>query len=321
MGLPALREALVGHLRTYRSVKCTTEQIMIVSGSQQALALTGQALLTPGDPVWLEEPGYPGARDAVSLAAARIIPVPVDRDGIDVAAGVRLSPKAKAAYVTPSHHYPLGVIMSAARRLQLLEWARRSGAWVIEDDYDSEYRYGGEPLASLHGLDSDARVLYIGTFSKILFPSLRVGYLVLPKDLVARFRAYRDAFDIFPSTLYQSVLAELIGEGHFVRHLRRMRRVYSERRHALVAAISDELGSGVRVVGDEAGFHLVVLLSPGTRDRDVATRAASAGISVVPLSSCYAGRVTRPGLVLGFGSTRPSEMRDALRRLKSIVRG
>jgi GntR family transcriptional regulator/MocR family aminotransferase len=320
MGLLALREALAEHLRTFRSVTCSPEQIMIVSGSQQALALAGQALLVPGDPVWLEEPGYPGARDALRLAAARIVPVPVDEEGLDVAAGERLCPDARAAYVTPSHQYPLGVIMTAARRLQLLDWARRRGAWIIEDDYDSEVRYGGEPLVSLHGLDGDARVLYVGTFSKILFPALRVGYLVLPADLAPRFRSFRDAMDIFPASLYQSVLAELVREGHFVRHLRRMRRVYAERRRALEAAIREELGADARVVGDQAGFHLVVLLPPGVRDREVATRAARAGVSVVPLSTCYAGKRSRPGLVLGFGSTRPGEMREALRKLRPLLR-
>jgi GntR family transcriptional regulator/MocR family aminotransferase len=319
MGLPALREALAAHLRTFRSVACTPDQIMIVSGSQQALALAGQALLMPRDPVWLEEPGYPGARDALLLAAARIVPVPVDDDGLDVRAGIARSPRARAAYVTPSHHYPLGVVMSAARRRELLEWARRCGAWVIEDDYDSEYRYGGEPLASLHGLDGDARVLYIGTFSKILFPGLRVGYLVIPKDLVARFRTFRDAMDLFPATLYQAALAELVRDGHFARHLRRMRRIYGARRRALDAAIVEELGAAVRIVGDHAGFHLVVLLPPGARDHEIALRAAREGISVVPLSSCYVGRRTQPGLVLGFGSTRPGQMPEALRRLKKIL--
>ena len=320
MGLLALREALAAHLHTFRSVSCTPEQIMIVSGSQQGLALAARALLRPGDPAWLEEPGYPGARDALHLAAARIVPVSVDRDGLDVAAGVARSPHARAAFVTPSHHYPLGVIMSAARRLQLLEWARSRGAWVVEDDYDSEYRYGGEPLASLYGLDGDARVVYVGTFSKILFPALRVGYVVLPVDLVDRFRAVRDAMDLFPATLYQAALAEFVRDGHFARHLRRMRRVYAARRRALEEAISRELGPDAPVVGDQTGYHLVVLLPAHCHDVEIATAAARAGISVVPLSSCYVGRRSRAGLVLGFGSTQPREMRAALRQLDGIIR-
>ncbi len=320
MGLLALREALAAHLRTFRSVACSPEQVMIVSGSQQALALAGQVLLRPGDRAWLEEPGYPGARDALRLAAARIVPVPVDREGLDVQAGMSRAARARAAFVTPSHHYPLGVIMSASRRLQLLEWARTSGAWIVEDDYDSEYRYGGEPLASLHGLDRDARVVYVGTFSKILFPALRVGYVVIPADLVDRFRVVRDAMDLFPAPLYQAALAEFVRDGHFARHLRRMRRVYGVRRRALEEAIAQELGPEARVVGDQTGFHLVVLLPAPCPDDEVARQAARAGISVVPLSSCYLGRRPRPGLVLGFGSTLPREMRPALRRLAGILR-
>jgi len=321
IGLPVLREALAAYLRTVRSVSCTAEQIMVVSGSQQALALAAQALLSPGDAVWLEEPGYGGARDALNLAAARIVPVPVDHDGLDVAAGIARAPNAKGAYVTPSHQYPLGVILSAPRRLQLLDWARRRGAWLFEDDYDSEYRFDGQPLASLHGLDGDERVLYMGTFSKILFPALRVGYLVIPRDLVGRFRRFRDAMDIFPAPLNQAVLADFIREGHFTRHLRRMRGIYAERRRALEAALERELGGGVRVAGDHAGMHLVVLLPPDARDHDIAMRAAQRGVSAIPLSSCYTGRPQQAGLVLGYASTRKSEIPDAVRRLKAILRG
>ena len=319
MGLPALREAIADHLRTVRSVACSADQIMIVSGSQQALALASRALLAPGDPVWLEEPGYVGARDAFRVAGARVVGVPVDDDGLDVAAGIARCPGARAAYVTPSHQYPLGMILSAARRLQLLDWARRRGAWLLEDDYDSECRYDSQPLASLHSLDSDDRVLYIGTFSKILFPGLRVGYLVMPRDLVARFRRFRDAMDIFPAALYQSVLAELIRDGHFARHLRRMRGVYAERRRVLERALVRELGDAVRIVGDRAGMHLVILLAKHADDRELATRAAQRGISVIPLSSCYVGRRVQPGLVLGYGAARVGELPDAVRRLKAVL--
>ena len=168
------------------------------------------------------------------MAGARLVPVPVDGEGLDVAAGIARSPQARAAYVTPSHQYPLGMTMSASRRLQLLDWAQRSGAWIIEDDYDSEYRYESLPVAALQGLDRDSRVIYIGTFSKVLFPALRLGYIVIPADLVGRFAAVREAMDIFPPTLYQAVLADFLGEGHFGRHIRRMRLLYRERRAALV---------------------------------------------------------------------------------------
>jgi GntR family transcriptional regulator/MocR family aminotransferase len=321
MGLPVLREALAAHLRTFRSVACSADHIMIVGGSQQALALAWRALVAPGEAVWLEEPGYHGARDALLLAGAEVVPVAVDDDGLDVLAGIARADDARAVYVTPSHQYPLGVAMSASRRLLLLDWARRRGAWIVEDDYDSEYRYGGQPLASLHGLDGDARVVYVGTFSKILFPALRVGYLVIPPDLVARFRHLRGAMDIFPAPLLQAALAEFIAEGHFARHLRRMRAVYAERRRALVSALAREIGESVQVVGEQAGMHLVALLPPGTDDRLVAVRAARRGISAAPLSSCYEGRKRRSGLVLGFGSTRPRDMPDAVRALKAALRG
>ena len=321
MGFVPLREALADHLRTVRSVQCTAQQIMIVSGSQQALALAGRALLDPGDTVWVEEPGYPGARNALTLAGARLISVPVDDDGLDVAAGIARSPAASAAYVTPSHQYPLGTIMSAPRRLQLLDWARRHGAWLLEDDYDSEYRYDGQPIAALQGLDTDQRVVYIGTFSKILFPALRVGYLVIPPDLVARFCRIRQAMDILPAPLYQAVLHDFLQDGHFGRHVRRMRGVYAERRRVLVAAIARELGDTVELAGDRAGMHVVVLLPPDVHDHDVAVRAARRGISVIPLSSCYAGPRPRPGLVLGYGATPVADIPDAVRRLKAILRG
>jgi GntR family transcriptional regulator / MocR family aminotransferase len=319
MGLLPLREALADLLRSTRSMRCDASQIMVVSGSQQGVALAGRALLEPGDPVWLEEPGYGGARDALVMAGGRPIAVPVDEEGLDVAAGIAAAPNARAVYVTPSHQYPLGMIMSATRRLQLLEWARRRGAWILEDDYDGEYRYDSQPVASLHGLDTDQRVLYVGTFSKVLFPAIRVGYVVMPPDLVPRFRRVRDSMDIFPATLYQMALHDFLREGHFARHIRRMRAVYAERRRVLVATLEAELGKGVEIVGDRAGMHLVVYLPRGARDRAIAERAAERGVSVIPLSTCYVGPRPRPGLVLGYGASRVDEIPDAVRRLATAL--
>ena len=253
------------------------------------------------------------------LAGARLVHVPVDDDGLDVAAGIARAAAVRAAYVTPSHQYPLGAIMSAPRRLQLLDWARRRGAWLIEDDYDSEYRYDNQPIASLQGLDTDRRVIYIGTFSKVLFPALRVGYLVIPDDLVARF--FRAAMDNSPALLYQAVLHDFMRDGHFARHIRRMRGIYAERRRALVGALERELGGAVRIAGDHAGIHVVVMLPPGTDDHAIAVQAARRGISVIPLSSCYAGPRPRAGLVLGYGTTRVTEIADAVRRLKAVLHG
>jgi GntR family transcriptional regulator/MocR family aminotransferase len=319
MGFLPLREALAEHLRTVRSVRCTAEHIMIVSGSQQALALASRALVAPGDAVWIEEPGFVGARDAFALAGARIVPVPVDDDGLDVAAGIARCASPRVVYVTPSHQYPLGVVMSMARRLELLGWARRRGAWLVEDDYDCEYHYDIPPTASLHGLDGDRRVIYIGTFSKVLFPAIRVGYLVIPDDLIERFRRVREAFDNFPPPLYQAALADFIVEGHYVRHLRRTRAAYTERRRALIRALQRELGDVIEIIGDRSGMHLVATLAGG--DRDIATRAAARGVSVIPLSSCYAGRATRHGLILGYGATRAHEIGERVRELASVVRG
>ena len=319
MGHEPFREAVAAYLRTARAVRCETDQIMAVSGSQQALDLAARVLLDPGCEVWVEEPGYGGARAALTMAGARLVPVPVDGQGLDVAAGIARAPRARAAYVTPSHQYPLGMTMSAARRLQLLEWARESGAWILEDDYDSEYRYESLPVAALQGLDRDARVIYIGTFSKVLFPALRLGYLALPADLVARFAAVRETSDNFPATLYQAVLADFITEGHFARHLRKMRQLYRERRDALVEAIAVELGGEVRVRDGQAGMHLAATLRPGVDDRRLAAEAARRGLWLMPLSSCYLGAAAEPGLVLGYGGTGVNEIREGVRRLREVL--
>ena len=319
MGNRPFREAVAAYLRTSRAVRCEADQIMVVSGSQHALDLTARVLLDAGSPVWVEQPGYGGARDALRLRGARLVGVPVDDEGLNVAAGIERCPRARAAYVTPSHQYPMGMTMTVSRRLQLLEWARRGGSWIIEDDYDSEYRYESLPIASLQGLDRDSRVLYVGTFSKVLFPSLRVGYLVVPADLVERFAALRAATDDFPPAFLQMVLADFIREGHFARHLRRMRALYRERRGALVEAIGKELGGALHVLEGEAGMHLVALLARGAGDRDLSVRAARQGLWAMPLSSCYFGKAAREGFVLGFGGTDIPEIVDGVRRLRGVL--
>lgn len=318
MGLKDLREALASYLRTARGVICEAEQIMIVSGSQQALDISVRVLLEPGNRVWVENPGYRYARHVFALNGCRVVPVPVDNEGLNVAAGIRRCPEARAALVTPSHQYPLGVTLSASRRLQLLDWAARSGAWILEDDYDSEYRYEGMPISSLQGLDSNSRVIYIGTFSKVLFPSLRLGYLVIPGDLVERFLTVRLAMDIGPAIFNQAVLADFIHEGHFSRHIRRMRLLYRERRNALVANLEKELGDAVEVTGEQAGMHLCVALE-GISDREIALRAACSGLWLVPLSTSYLGKAPRRGFILGFGSTAANEMANAVRKLRAVA--
>ncbi len=318
-GSKALRETIASYLRTARSLHCDAEQVLIVSGSQQALELSARVLLDPGCRVWGEEPGYSLAREVFALTGCHLVPVPVDREGLDVATGMKRFRKARAAFVTPSHQFPLGVTMSASRRFQLLEWAQNTGSWIIEDDYDSEYRYESMPIASLQGLDANARVIYIGTFSKVLFPSLRLGYVVVPSDLAERFLAIRRVTDLGPPTFYQEVLADFIGEGHFARHIRRMRVLYRERRSALVDCIRKELGSMVEVLGGEAGMHLTVTLPSGIRDLEIARRAASQNLWLWPLSPSYLGETARPGFILGFGSTAVPEIAPAVRKIGKLL--
>lgn len=317
-GSKEFRETIATYLRTSRAVNCESRQILVVSGSQQALDLSARVLLDPGSRVWVEEPSYSLMRHALVLAGCDLIPVPVDENGLNVAAGIKSCRQAKAAYVTPSHQFPLGVTMSASRRLQLLDWAKRAGAWIIEDDYDSEYRYESMPIASLQGLDHSSRVIYIGTFSKTLFPALRLGYIVVPADLVDRFSAVRRSMDIFPPYLYQEVLADFISQGHFARHIRRTRLIYSERRNALVSAIRNEFGTELEVVGAEAGMHVVVRLPKGLRDREISARAADQNLWLWPLSSSYLSEQARQGFILGFGSTPAEEMPEAVRRLRRV---
>jgi GntR family transcriptional regulator/MocR family aminotransferase len=316
MGYLPFREAIAEYLGAVRGVRCEPTQILVTTGSQQALQISAQVLLDPKDRVCMEEPGYPGARQAFMTAGARLIPVPVDDEGINVADLIRRGREARAVYVTPSHQYPMGMTMSATRRMLLLNWAMRSGAWIIEDDYDSEYRFGSRPISSLQGLDTDGRVIYVGTFSKVLFPALRLGYVVVPKDLVPAFSAARDAADVFSSTLYQAVLTDFIREGHFARHIRRMRMLYMDRRTALVNAIQIQMGGMLNVIGAEAGMHLVALLPRGTNDVVVSRKAAQRGISAMPLSVCYSRPPSRGGLMLGYGGVNARQIHDGIRELR-----
>jgi GntR family transcriptional regulator/MocR family aminotransferase len=319
LGSEELREAICTYLRTARAVRCEPSQVMIVSGSQQALELTARVLLDAGDPAWVEEPGYWLTRQVLRAAGCRSIPVPVDHDGLNVAAGIRQCRSAKAIYITPSHQFPLGATMSAGRRLQLLDWAERTGAWIVEDDYDSEYRYGSMPIASLQGLDPNARVIYIGTFSKTLFPALRVGYLVIPPDLVDRFAGIRNAMDLGPAHLYQAVLTDFLNEGHYARHIRRMRLLYEERRSALVEGLGEHFESRLEILGAEAGMHLAVALSGRVRDTEIAERAAHEKLWLVPLSSTYLEKPARQGFILGFAGTTVAEMPRAVRHLQQLL--
>jgi GntR family transcriptional regulator / MocR family aminotransferase len=320
LGLEEFREVIADYLRTARAVRCEASQIMVVNGSQQGLDLAARVLLDPESPVWIEEPGYELLRHALTLSGCRLVPVPVDGEGLDVAAGIELCADARVACVTPSHQYPLGATMSAARRLQLLEWAHRNSAWIIEDDYDSEYRYESMPVASMQGLDWGSRVIYIGTFSKTLFPALRLGYLVLPPVLVGRFLAVRQANDLSPSHLYQAALADFIRAGHFTRHIRKTRQLYMERRNALARALREEFGAEIEILGAEAGMHLVITIPHGLSDQKIALEAAKDSLWLWPLSSAYVSGSARQGFILGFGGTKPEDMARHVRRLRKVMR-
>jgi GntR family transcriptional regulator/MocR family aminotransferase len=295
-GYEPLRRALTDYVTLSRGVRCEPTQVIVTAGAQQALDLIARVLLRPGDAAWIEDPGYFGACETLTAVGADVVAVPVDAEGMDVAAGESMNPRARVAYVSPSHQYPLGVTMSMRRRLALLDWAERSNAWVIEDDYDSEFRYVGRPLSSLQGMDAErrgsthGRVLYVGTFSKTLFPSLRLGYLIVPPMLVDAFEAAKAAADRHTSTVDQAVLTEFIDEGHYARHVRRMRLVYAARQETLISATAAHLGRWLDVRPSPAGMHLVgwirkELLRGGISDMALSRAAMDDGVIVSPLSA------------------------------------
>jgi GntR family transcriptional regulator/MocR family aminotransferase len=319
-----LRAAVAAYLRAARDVRCEPSQVLMVGGSQMALHLCAAVLLRANDVACVENPGYPGAWKALAATGGTIRGVPVDGGGLVVRALERRR-RARLVYVTPSHQYPLGMAMAASRRLELLEWARRNDAWIVEDDYDSEYRFASRPLGALQGMDGSGRVIYIGTFSKVLFPALRLGYLVVPQPLLARFLDARDALDLFSPTLYQSALTDFIAQGHFARHVRRMRSTYQNRRDALVAAIHRVLGHRLEIVNPDAGMHLSAWFQPGIDDLAVVRRAADRGLYPIALSTCFVDSDARSGLVLGFGGSTEAQIGravDALARIiDDVVRG
>jgi GntR family transcriptional regulator/MocR family aminotransferase len=318
-GLEALRSAVAQHLRTARAVHCEADQVLIVSGSQAALRIAATVLLGGGDSIAVEEPGYAGARAALLSGGARVLPVAVDVQGLSVAGLRALGAQVRAVYVTPSHQYPLGVSMTATRRLELLEWAGHHQAWVLEDDYDSEYRYVSRPLGSLQGMDAHGRVIYIGSFSKVLFPALRVGYLVVPPALGERFVEAREALDLFSPTLYQLALADFLRDGHFTRHLRRMRAVYARRRAALLEGLARHCAGRLSILNADAGLHVSTLLPSGADDVAVVRRLRTRGLTANPLSTCYVGSSPQSGLLLGFGGFDERRLLEATRVLGEVL--
>ncbi|SFD02082.1 MocR-like pyridoxine biosynthesis transcription factor PdxR [Massilia yuzhufengensis] len=323
-GHPRLRELLCAYLGASRGVRCTPEQIIVTTGSQQALYLLAQLLLAPGDGVWLESPGYQGAAAPFEVAGARMCLVPVDAEGMDVAYAAQHYPDARMVFATPSHQLPLGVTMSLARRLELLRWAEARRAWIIEDDYDSEYRYTGPPLASLQGLDRSGCVIYVGTLSKVLFPGLRLGYVVAPPGLVEPLSQARAVIDRHSAIMPQAVLADFIAQGHFARHIRRTRDAYAERRGAMLEALASRLGGVLACGPSDAGLDLCVGVMNGLSEAQAVERATAAGVEVRPLSyythpAAGPDCAMPPGLLLGFSAFTPEQIRAGVARLAQAL--
>ena len=318
LGHLPLREAIAAHVSAARGARCAAGQVLVTTGAQQALDLVSRVLVDPDDAVWVEDPGYPAARGVFVGAGARVVPVGLDAEGLRLPRPGAVAPRV--IYVTPSRQYPTGVTMSAARRLALLQRADADAAWIVEDDYDSEFRYASRPLSCLQGLDEGGRVIYVGTFSKTLFPGLRLGYLIVPDGLVDAFGEARAVSDRQPPGIEQAALAEFIRLGHFARHVRRMRALYEERRDALLEAAPGLLGDGVTFGDTAAGMLALAWLPEGVDDRAVWEKALAAGVEAPPLSSYCIRPPARGGLLLGYAGYPPEALRGALRRLGAAIR-
>jgi GntR family transcriptional regulator/MocR family aminotransferase len=296
-------------------VRCEPEQIVITAGTQQALDIVIRILPRLDRGVWVEDPGYPLTRHALMAAGAKVRPIPVDQFGIDVAEGIRRAPKAQAVFVTPSHQFPKGVVLSMARRLELLAWARTAQAFIVEDDYASEFRYGGRPLASLQGLDDAERVIYVGTLNKALFPGLRLGYAVVPPALLRNFVAARYLMDRQPSSLCQAVAAAFLEEGHLAGHIRRMRELYRGQRDTLVAALRDRLGADLIVDPPDQGMHLVAYTRRGLSDVAIERAARRHDVVVRAMSRLYIEAPASSALMMGFSGYLRQTIAPAIKRL------
>jgi len=320
-GLPRLRQVIAEYLRRARAVDCDESRVVIVNGSQQALDLIARMLIDPGQSVLVEDPQYLGAREVFLAAGAKLLPCPVDDDGMDIERAPKAAGAARLAYVTPSHQFPTGAVMPLARRLALLAWARKTRAYVVEDDYDSEFRYGGRPVEAVQALDAEGRVIYVGTMSKTLFPSLRIGYVVLPPALLQPFLAIKHLSDRHTSTLQQSVLADFIGEGHFERHVRRARTQNAKRRAALLGALQQAFGDRVTVQGSNAGLHMMLWFpdQPASDTPEIVAAAAAAGVGVYPVDPYYLGAPPAAGLLLGYAALTEREIDAGIRQLRRAL--
>ncbi|MGX0622457.1 GntR family transcriptional regulator / MocR family aminotransferase [Cupriavidus metallidurans] len=318
-GYLPLKKLLAEHLRLVRSVRCEPDQIILTTGIHQAVDLTTRLLADPGDKAWMEDPGYWGTRSLLASAGVEPIPVPVDDEGIAPSPATLQNPP-RFIFVTPSHQYPLGMMMSLSRRRMLLEYARQRGAWIIEDDYDSEFRFEGRPVASLQGLDDNDRVIYMGTFSKTLFPGIRMGFMVLPKPLAPHFATGLSELYREGQLVQQAVLADFIEEGHYATHIRRMRQRYAQRQALLREAIANRFGADWPTSTHEAGLHMVMHLPRGADDLGISMAARTQGLSARPLSRYYSeGAATQQGLLLGYACVPEAEIGPAFRKLAEVI--
>jgi GntR family transcriptional regulator / MocR family aminotransferase len=315
-GSHGLREAVSVHLRRSRAVNCEPSQVIITSGSHQALDIICRVLIGPGDPVALENPSYEGITEVLRASRARMFPVSVDGEGLDPK---RLPNRARVVFVTPSHQFPTGAILPLKRRVELLRWAGRGNAIIVEDDYDGEFRYEGHPLESLQGLDREGRVIYVGTFSRTVFSSLRIGYLVAPKQLVEVFTAAKWLSDRQSATLEQEALADFISSGMYERYLRRVRRRNTSRRHALLDAIHVHLGDRVEVTGDGAGAHVVLWPKKRVREAHVIAQAALRGVAVYGISPYFLRPTARTGILLGYSRLSEKQVEEGICRLGEVL--
>jgi GntR family transcriptional regulator/MocR family aminotransferase len=314
-GMLELRKSVCDYLQAARAVRCEPEQIVITAGTQQAIDIVTRIMRGPDKKVWIEDPGYSLTRLALVAAGAKVCPIPVDQYGINVGEGIRRAPKASAAFITPSHQFPKGVVLSMARRLELLAWAREQGAWIVEDDYTSEFRYGGRPLASLQGLDEAERVIYIGTLNKALFPGLRLGYAVVPPSLVRAFVTARYLMDRQPSSLCQAVVAAFMEEGHFAAHIRRMREMYRNQRDTLVVALRRRLGDHLTVDPPDQGMHLIAYTRRGLSDVAIERAGREHDVIVRAMSRLYVEAPAQSALMLGFSGYPRQIIAPAIGRL------
>ena len=314
-----LRAAITEYLRAARGVRCGPEQVIVTSGAQHAVDIVARTLIARGEAVWVEDPGYPSTVHALNAAGASLAHIPVDGEGIVVAAGLAAAVRAKAAFVTPSHQYPLGATLSMSRRLELLAWARAAGAWIVEDDFSSEFRYAGRPLTALQGLDGGERVIYVGTFNKAIFPGLRLGYLVAPRALTPALTQARRLIDRQPSALTQAIVLDFMAEGEFAAHIRRRRIAYKAQRDALVEALRGHAGAWLTVDSPDQGMHLVAYLADGLSDLTVEEAAAEAGVIVRAISPLYRRAPPRQALMIGFSGFAPGRMNRPAAKLGEVL--